>query len=64
MSSGLDYQEFRLWWLFNSDDPLTTYHPDQRALSRENTTITGPPGEELSYNKYHMRPQRSPHVRA
>jgi CubicO group peptidase (beta-lactamase class C family) len=52
MSSGLDYQEMR-WFLFNGDDPLTTYHPDQRAISLENTSIVRPPGEVFSYNKYH-----------
>jgi CubicO group peptidase (beta-lactamase class C family) len=52
MSSGLDYEEMR-WFLFNGDDPLTTYHPDQRAISLENTEIVGPPGETFSYNKYH-----------
>lgn len=52
MSSGLDYQEFR-WWLFNGDDPLTTYYPDQREISLNNTNIVDPPGEYFLYNKYH-----------
>jgi CubicO group peptidase (beta-lactamase class C family) len=52
MSSGLDYQEMR-WFLFNGDDPLTTYHPDQRAISLDNTRIIRSPGEVFSYNKYH-----------
>ena len=34
MSSGLDYEESG-WFLFNGDDPLTTYHPDQRAGAQE-----------------------------
>lgn len=52
MSSGMDYQESG-WFLFNGDDPLTTYHPDQRSLSLANTRIIGPPGETFRYNKYH-----------
>ncbi len=52
MSSGMDYQESG-WFLFNGDDPLTTYHPDQRALALANTRILGPPGESFRYNKYH-----------
>ena len=52
MSSGLEYKEFRPL-LFNSDDPLTTYYPDQRKLALENTHIINPPGEYFSYNKYH-----------
>jgi CubicO group peptidase (beta-lactamase class C family) len=52
MSSGLDYQEFRPL-LLNSDDPLTTYHPDQRRIALTNTHIVQPPGEVFSYNKYH-----------
>jgi CubicO group peptidase (beta-lactamase class C family) len=52
MSSGLDYQESG-WFLFNGDDPLTTYHPDQRRLALTNTRIVGPPGESFRYNKYH-----------
>lgn len=52
MSSGLDYREFR-WFLLNGDDPLTTYHPDQRQITLENTTIVDPPGLYFNYNKYH-----------
>ena len=52
MSSGLAYDESG-WFLFNGDDPLTTYHPDQRQLALTNTRIAGPPGETFSYNKYH-----------
>jgi CubicO group peptidase (beta-lactamase class C family) len=52
MSSGMDYQESG-WFLFNGDDPLTTYHPDQRRLSVTNARIVGPPGETFRYNKYH-----------
>jgi CubicO group peptidase (beta-lactamase class C family) len=52
MSSGLEYQEFRPF-LFNSDDILTSYYPDQRKLSLENTHIIDPPGLHFQYNKYH-----------
>ncbi len=52
MSSGLDYAE-RRWGLFGGDDPLTTYYPDQRWISLNNTHIVRPPGEVFSYNKYH-----------
>ena len=52
MAAGLDYQELR-WWLFNGDDPLTTYYPDQRDLSLTNTRIIDPPGRYFLYNKYH-----------
>jgi CubicO group peptidase (beta-lactamase class C family) len=52
MASGLDYQELR-WFLFNGDDPLTTYYPDQREITLENTTIVDPPGLYFNYNKYH-----------
>jgi CubicO group peptidase (beta-lactamase class C family) len=52
MSSGMAYEESG-WFLFNGDDPLTTYHPDQRALALSNTRIVGPPGETFRYNKYH-----------
>jgi CubicO group peptidase (beta-lactamase class C family) len=52
MSSGLAYDESG-WFLFNGDDPLTTYGPDQRTLALTNTRIAGPPGEAFSYNKYH-----------
>jgi CubicO group peptidase (beta-lactamase class C family) len=52
MSSGLEYQEMR-WWLFNGDDPLTTYHPDQRRLCLEHPDIVSGPDVEFSYNKCH-----------
>jgi CubicO group peptidase (beta-lactamase class C family) len=52
MASGLEYQEMR-WFLFNGDDPLTTYHPDQREISLNNAEIIQAPGEVFSYNKYH-----------
>jgi CubicO group peptidase (beta-lactamase class C family) len=52
MASGLDYDEMG-WALFNGDDPLTTYHPDQREISLSNTEIVDDPGEYFQYNKYH-----------
>ncbi|MDH3399265.1 MAG: beta-lactamase family protein [Acidimicrobiia bacterium] len=52
MAAGLDYQELR-WFLFNGDDPLTTYYPDQREITLENTNIVDPPGLYFNYNKYH-----------
>ncbi len=53
MSSGLDYAAMR-WALFNGDDPLTTYHPDQRSVALEAATrIVEPPGQSFQYNKYH-----------
>jgi CubicO group peptidase (beta-lactamase class C family) len=52
MASGLEYKEFRFPGL-NSDDPLTTYHPDQRALALTNTKVLDPPGAYMQYNKYH-----------
>ena len=52
MSSGLAYQEFRPL-LFNSDDILTSYYPDQRKIALENTHIIDRPGEHFQYNKYH-----------
>jgi CubicO group peptidase (beta-lactamase class C family) len=52
MASGLEYEESG-WFIFNGDDPLTTYHPDQRNLALANTRIGGPPGDSFTYNKYH-----------
>ena len=52
MASGLEYDEFRPL-LFNSDDILTSYYPDQREISLENTQIIDPPGDYFRYNKYH-----------
>jgi CubicO group peptidase (beta-lactamase class C family) len=52
MASGLEYENFRPL-LFNSDDILTSYYPDQRQISLENTHIIAPPGQYFRYNKYH-----------
>jgi len=52
MASGLEYTEMRPL-LFNGDDPLTTYFPDQRKITLENTHIIDPPGQYFQYNKYH-----------
>ena len=52
MASGLEYEEFRSL-LFNSDDILTSYYPDQREISLNNTHIIAPPGQYFRYNKYH-----------
>lgn len=52
MAAGLDYQELR-WALFNGDDPLTTYYPDQREIALDNTQIVDPPARYFQYNKYH-----------
>ena len=52
MSSGLEYQEFRPL-LFNSDDILTSYYPDQRKIALENTQIIDRSGQHFQYNKYH-----------
>lgn len=52
MASGLDFKEMR-WALFNGDDPITTYFPDQRKAALEWTSIVESPGEHFSYDKYH-----------
>ena len=52
MASGLEYTEMRPL-LFNGDDPLTTYFPDQRKIALENTFIIDPPVQYFQYNKYH-----------
>ena len=52
MASGLEYEAFRPL-LFNSDDILTTYYPDQRQITLENTHIIDQPGQYFHYNKYH-----------
>lgn len=52
MASGLEYEEFRPL-LLNSDDILTSYYPDQREISLENTHLVDPPGQYFRYNKYH-----------
>ena len=40
MAAGLEYQDMR-WWLFNGDDPLTTYYPDQREIGGEESHAGG-----------------------
>ncbi len=52
MASGLDYQELRPG-LFNSDDVITTYYPDQREAALSFTEIVDSPGAYFQYNKYH-----------
>ena len=52
MASGMEYTEMRPL-LFNGDDPLTTYFPDQRKIALENTFIIDPPVQYFQYNKYH-----------
>lgn len=52
MSSGFEYEENRFPGL-NGDDPLTTYYPDQRYISLNNTHIIDSPGNYFLYNKYH-----------
>ncbi len=52
MASGLDYQEMRPA-LFNGDDILATYYPDQREAALEFTKIVDEPGDYFQYNKYH-----------
>ncbi len=52
MAGGLDYQEFRPT-VFNSDDILTTYYPNQRKAALEFTQIADAPGQYFLYNKYH-----------
>jgi CubicO group peptidase (beta-lactamase class C family) len=52
MASGLEYKEDR-FPLFNGDDPLTTYYPDQRKIALKNTKILDRPGIYFLYNKYH-----------
>jgi CubicO group peptidase (beta-lactamase class C family) len=52
MASGLEYESDRPL-LLNGDDPLTTYFPDQRKITLENTRIIDPPGLHFHYNKYH-----------
>jgi CubicO group peptidase (beta-lactamase class C family) len=52
MSSGFEYDEMGSF-LFDGDDALTTYHPDQRQLALDNTRIADPPGAYFQYNKYH-----------
>lgn len=52
MAAGMDFQDFRLT-LWNSDDILSTYYPDQRQAALEFTQIVAPPGEYFLYNKYY-----------
>jgi CubicO group peptidase (beta-lactamase class C family) len=52
MASGLEYREMRPL-LFNGDDPLTTYHTNQRRIALENTRIIDAPRAYFQYNKYH-----------
>lgn len=52
MASGLEYEENRML-LFNGDDPLSTYYPDQRRAALTFPQIVDPPGEYFRYNKYH-----------
>ena len=52
MASGMEYQANRAW-LFNGDDPLSTYYPDQRRAALEFTEIIDPAGTYFLYNKYH-----------
>jgi CubicO group peptidase (beta-lactamase class C family) len=52
MASGLEYVELRPG-VFNSDDVITTYYPDQREAALTFTEIVDPPGEYFQYNKYH-----------
>jgi CubicO group peptidase (beta-lactamase class C family) len=52
MAGGLDYQEFRPT-VFNSDDILTTYYPNQRKAALEFTQIADAPGQYFLYNKYY-----------
>lgn len=52
MAGGLDFQEMRPG-LFNGDDPLTSYYPDQREAALKYTNVVDPPGEYFLYNKYH-----------
>lgn len=39
--------------LFDGDDPLTSYYPDQRKAALEFTEIVDSPGEQFQYNKYY-----------
>ncbi len=52
MASGLDYESDRTW-IFNGDDALTTYYPDQRKAALEFINIVDTPGKYFQYNKYH-----------
>lgn len=52
MASGFEFKAMRPG-LFNGDDPLSSYFPDQRYAALEFTKIVDPPGEYFLYNKYH-----------
>lgn len=52
MASGLEFQELR-WGIFNGDDPLTSYFPDQRQAALKFTQTKDSPGQYFQYNKYH-----------
>ena len=52
MASGLEFQELR-WGIFNGDDPLTSYFPDQRQAALEFTQTKDSPDQYFQYNKYH-----------
>lgn len=49
MRSGLRYEERGLPW---SDDALTYFSPDLRALALTRTEVVRPPGEVFLYNNY------------
>jgi CubicO group peptidase (beta-lactamase class C family) len=49
MSSGLRYEEKGLPW---SDDALTYYGTDLRAVALEDTEVVDPPGRHWLYNNY------------
>ena len=52
MASGLEFREMR-WGIFNGDDPLITYFPDQRQAALEFIQTKDSPGRYFQYNKYH-----------
>ena len=52
MAGGVGFEEMRPA-LFNGDDILTSYYPDQRKAALEFTEIVDPPGEYFLYNKYY-----------
>lgn len=52
MAGGIGFQAMRPA-IFNGDDPLATYYPDQRKAALEFTKIDGPPGAHFLYNKYY-----------
>lgn len=52
MASGFEYTEFKPW-IFGSDDPLSSYFPDQRRISLQRARPILSPGIRFRYNKYH-----------